>query len=363
MRTVDVRLTGASYEVRIGAGLLDESGTVLAETTDARKAALLTDDVVADLYADRVQSSIEAAGVAVVRLEVPSGETSKSWSVAGSLLESMARAGLDRRDALVSLGGGVVGDLGGFCAATYMRGISYVQVPTTLLAQVDSSVGGKTAVDLAAGKNLAGAFWQPAMVLADTTTLSDLPEQQWASGMAEIVKSSFLEGEEFVAHLESEMAALRAREPDVVEEVVASCVEFKRGVVASDERESGPREQLNLGHTLAHAIERLAGYEGAPHGIAVGTGLRFAAFLAERVLDVGSAWRSRQESLLDAAGLPAVRLPYAEDELVSAMHADKKSRGGVVRFVFSTGPGAFEVTPVEDRVIAEALALWDSGSV
>ena len=245
----------------IGPELLEDVGELVRLVAPgARKVAIITDNNVGDLFGLTVERKLIEAGFDVHPLSVAAGEASKSWAVAGEVLEALAELRLDRDDLVLALGGGVIGDLAGFVAATYLRGISFVQVPTTLLAQVDSSVGGKTGVDLRAGKNLAGAFKQPLLVIADTSTLSLLPEPEWASGLAEIAKSAVVDGEEFLGWLEENAAALVARDEAAVNEAVKRSVGFKSRVVTADETEAGPRECLNYGHTFGHALEKVSGY-------------------------------------------------------------------------------------------------------
>ena len=355
---VQVVVPNEAYEVIIGPGTIAEAGTRLAEVCTARTVALVSDTDVAGRFGARVASMIASAGFDVQSLSFEPGEPSKNWSVAGELLEAYAGLGLTREDCVVALGGGVVGDIAGFTAATYLRGISFAQIPTTLLAQVDSSVGGKTGVDLRAGKNLAGAFKQPLVVIADTDSLATLPESEWASGLAEVAKSAILESEEFLGWMERSVDALAVRESEVVVEAVRRCVAFKARVVARDEKEEGPRECLNYGHTLGHAIEKVAGYGEISHGRAVAEGMRFAARLA---VEAGQADRSfvrRQDALLDALGLPTLETSCEASALLEAMHGDKKARGGVVRMVLPDGPGVWRCIPVEDAVISEHLAAW-----
>ena len=355
---VRARTSSGRYDVEIGPGLLGELGHRMRHVSDPRAVALITDETVGAAYGERVMASLEGAGIVPFRIDVPAGEVSKSWRVAGEVLERMAQSGLDRTDAVVALGGGVVGDLAGFCAATYMRGVRFAQVPTTLLAMVDSSVGGKTAVDLAAGKNLAGAFIQPVAVLADTDTLATLTDVEWRSGLAEVAKSAILDGEPFLGWLESHAAALLAREQEAVAEAVRASVSFKAGVVEVDERETGPRESLNYGHTLGHALERVLGYGVLPHGIAVAEGMRFASRLAVRVLGASESFVARQDALLDALDLPALRGDFDADALRLAMSGDKKARGGAPRFVLVEEPGSYAVIPVDDDLLARELLSW-----
>jgi 3-dehydroquinate synthase len=277
------------------------------------------------------------------------------------LLEAFSERGIGRDDVVIALGGGVVGDLAGFCAATYARGIGLVQVPTTLLAQVDSSIGGKTGVDLPRGKNLVGAFWPPLAVITDTTCLESLPEAEWASGLAEVAKSAILDGESSFGTLSRDSAALAGRDASAVDRAVLMAAALKVRIVSDDERESGAREALNLGHTLGHAIEQVAGYGVVAHGVAVAEGIRFAARLAEEVLRVDPGWAAEQDRLLEGLGLVRGGCAYAPAEILSAMRADKKARGGEIRFVMSTGPGEWQVRPVTDAVLMAGLDKWCDG--
>ena len=357
-RVVRVDLGEASYDVVIGPGTLAETGKRVGAVIRAKRIALVSDTNVADLFGARVGASLVTAGFDVFPLSVAPGELSKSWQVAGELLEALAHLNLDRRDLVVALGGGVIGDLAGFVAATYLRGIDFVQVPTTLLAQVDSSVGGKTGVDLSAGKNLVGAFKQPRLVVADTDTLVSLPETEWASGMAEVAKSAVIGGEEFLRWLEANAGGLRRRVNCVTADTVDQCVRFKSGIVRSDEREDGVRECLNYGHTLGHAIEKVAGYGVVPHGIAVAEGMRFAARLSVEAGNGSVEFVRRQDGLLDDMGLPAMDVAFEADRILEAMYSDKKARGGKVRFVLADAPGLWRCEPIADAMIREHLTAW-----
>lgn len=349
---------GGGYDVLTGAGVLDRVGETMAALAPNGRVALVTDTTVGPLLAARVERSLRAAGVASDTFTVPAGETSKTWRQAGALLEDLAAAGLDRGGAVLALGGGVVGDLAGFAAAVYMRGVPVVQLPTTLLAQVDSSIGGKTGVDLAAGKNLAGAFWQPAAVLSDVTALHTLPDAEWGNGMAEAVKTALLAGPDAVRELAADAVLLAGRDEAATSRCVRGCAGFKARVVLADEREAGARECLNLGHTLGHAIEKTAGYGVVPHGVAVAEGLRFAAFLSARLLGAPPDLEERVGDLLDAAGVTRCGLPGDAAVLAAAMRADKKARGGVVRFVLLRRPGEWTVVPVAADVLDAALREW-----
>ncbi|MBA4371190.1 MAG: 3-dehydroquinate synthase [Coriobacteriaceae bacterium] len=355
---VRVELGERGYDVRIGRGVLAELGSGLRALTKAARVALVADERVWGLYGERVFSSLLSAGFRVSPVTVPAGEGSKSWDRAGDVLERLATAGISRDDVVVALGGGVTGDLAGFCAAVYMRGIPFVQAPTTLLAQVDSSIGGKTGVDLAAGKNLAGAFWQPLAVFADTSVLQTLSDEEWSSGLAEVAKCALLAGGESYTWLKDNAERLRAREPDCAPGAVSRAAAFKAGVVAADEREFGTRECLNYGHTFGHALERAAGYGSISHGAAVVEGMRFAAAVAEDVLGVDPGVRAAQEALFEGLGL--VRPPLRADpaEISRAMRRDKKVRGGALRFVLLKAPGVWEVATVDEAVVEKRSAEW-----
>lgn len=355
--TVEVR-AGAGYEVTLGAGLLDDVGRAVAESTGARSVALVTDANVDALFGDVVADSLRTQGVALHRFIIPAGESSKSWAQAGELLEGFAAAGMDRGSAVVGLGGGVVGDLAGFCASAFMRGIRLVHVPTTLLAQVDSSIGGKTGVDLVAGKNLAGSFWQPSQVVADVGVLRSLPDCEWQNGLVEVVKTALLQGTQELERLESTVDGLISRDERSVSDIVESCVRFKAAVVSDDEGESGLRECLNLGHTLGHAIEKVAGFGSVSHGVAVAEGLRFASMLTEEVFGAPVSYGKRTGSLLDALGVSRVTGRWDLDALVEAMLSDKKNRDGRIRFVLLRTPGDWEVVPVAEEVIMSVLRVW-----
>jgi 3-dehydroquinate synthase len=353
-----VTVPGGAYDVLVGRGLLDGLGAAVRQRSGAVLCALVTDDVVGPLFASRAEASLRAGGIEPITMWVHAGERSKSWSEAGRLLEEFSESGLGRDALVVALGGGVVGDLAGFVAATYLRGVPVVQVPTTLLAQVDSAIGGKTGVDLPRGKNLAGAFWQPALVLADTACLDTLPDPEWRSGLAEVVKSAALDGEAAFAALEASAGALARREEAAVLSAVMMAAGFKARVVSGDEREAADREALNYGHTLAHALERELGYGNVTHGAAVAEGLRFAARLAVSAVGAPVEWAQRQERLLDALGLAAMGGECDAGMLLAAMRSDKKARAGQMRLVLSTAPGEWRVEPVDERMLGDALERW-----
>lgn len=361
MKRVSVQTDSGAYFVNIGEGVLGDSGRIITERLRSKRVAVIADTTASELHGRALGDALSAAGLDVAWLNVPSGEMSKSWDVAGDLLERLAASGLERKDAIVAFGGGVVGDIAGFCAGVYMRGVDYFQIPTTLLSQVDSSVGGKTGVDLAAGKNLAGVFIQPKAVVADILLLSTLPKSEWESGLAEVAKSAILADEGFLGWMERNASRLVARDLSSISHAVEESVRFKARVVAADEREAGLRESLNLGHTLGHAIEKVAGYGCVSHGMAVAWGIRFASRLAARLGVASADFVSRQERLLYDLGLTARVRELDVDAILYAMRSDKKARGGAVRFVLAVAPGSHVVLPVEDRVITEELIAFLAG--
>ena len=347
------------YSVRIGAGVLDALGADLRgieRFASVSRALVITDANVAPLYLVRTKTALAAAGFKVSDISVPAGEATKSLAVAEEIWRAMAQLGLGRDCLVVALGGGVVGDLAGFIAATYMRGVPVVQVPTTLLAMVDSSVGGKTAVNLPEGKNLVGTFWQPAFVCADTDTLSTLPDREWRGGCGEIAKSAVIDSDDFFFWLGEHAAALAGRDESSVAEAVARCVVFKADVVARDKTEtSGVRECLNYGHTLAHAIESCAGYGVFSHGAAVAEGMRFAARIAVEEVGASQDFAAAQGELLDALGLEPLDIDATPDELMAAMKRDKKARGGMVRFVLARDVAQLMTLALPDDTVRKYL--------
>lgn len=350
------------YDVRIGEGVLPTLGDYckrLPDVASAPQLLVISDSNVAPLYLDEAKRSLEAANFRVADIVVPAGEGSKSVEVAGEIWEAMAQLDITRDCAVVALGGGVVGDIGGFVASTYMRGIPVVQVPTTLLAMVDSSVGGKTGVNLSAGKNLVGTFKQPSYVCASINALETLPHREWTCGCAEIAKSAAISGDDFFFWLYEHATALANRQADVVSEAIARSVVFKADVVAQDKTESkGVRECLNYGHTLAHAVETLSGYGTYSHGAAVAEGMRFAAILAERLVGASRELVEAQATLLDSLNLPPLDWRASSADILQAMKRDKKARAGKVRFVLLCDVGDWQLMEVEDAVILEALNEW-----
>ena len=329
-----VELAERSYDIHIGSGTLANVGPVLVTDNPLSHAIVLTDTNV-EKYASTVAESIADVGANVDVLTIEAGEKSKSAASAAALWEEVLSAGADRKTVIVAVGGGVVGDLAGFIAATFARGLAFVQVPTTLLAQVDSSVGGKTGINLSSAKNMVGAFWQPLTVLIDTDTLKTLPERDYTSGLAEVIKYGVIQDEEFFSYLEGHIFELKNRDPDTLGYVVQRCCQLKAEVVQADEREtSGRRAILNYGHTFAHALEAASGYGELMHGEAVSIGMNCAAKLAESLEMVGTEFTTRQHALLQAIGLP-LRVPPEMDieQLTNLMMHDKKVEYGKLRFI------------------------------
>jgi 3-dehydroquinate synthase len=351
---VTVPVPGRAYDVTIGRGLLAELGEHLPELRGAASVFVISDRVVADLHHAALADAIEGRGLASVLLLVPEGEEAKSLQAYESLLRQLAGREAHRDDAIIALGGGAVGDLAGFVAATYMRGLPFVQVPTTLTAQVDAAIGGKTAVNLPEGKNLVGTFTQPVAVLADVEVLSTLAERDYRSGLAEVAKYALTLDEELLAMLEGDPAPAVGRDAAVMERVIARCVAAKARVVAADERDGSARMVLNYGHSLGHALEQLDAFRGRTHGEAVAVGMVFAAALAES-RGLAPGLRARTEHLLASLGLaPSGDLPAA-DEVLRCLRLDKKYRRGV-RFVLLEDVGRpLVVDDVSDAEVGSVL--------
>jgi 3-dehydroquinate synthase len=356
--TVHVALSERSYDIEIGPGLLPEAGRFIVERTNCSHAVVITDSNVESLHGQRVVESLRHAGVRVDIATVPAGESTKSASHADKLWQLLLEFAADRKSIVVAVGGGVVGDLAGFIAATYGRGIRFVQIPTTLLAQVDSSVGGKVGINLPGAKNMVGAFWQPAAVLIDTDVLNTLPLREYRSGLAEVVKYGVILDAEFFEYFESNIDGLNNRAPSVMRHIVARSCELKAQVVSADEREeTGQRAVLNYGHTFCHAIEAETGYGTYLHGEAVSIGMLCASRLAEAMGRIDAEVTHRQHALLEALGLPLTVPDVDHDVLIRAMQKDKKTEHGKLRFVLPTRLGHVElVSGVPSDLVRSALA-------
>src|SRR5262245_35292885 len=338
-----VQLGARSYAVRIGPGLLDEAGPECARLRLGRRAAVVTQPAVAP-HASRVAQSLRGAGFDLAVLEVPEGEEAKSLRQAERLWDGFLTHGLDRTSPVIAVGGGVVGDLAGFAAASFMRGVAVVQVPTTLLAQVDASIGGKVAVNHPRGKNLIGAFHQPRLVLIDPETLRTLPDREYRSGLAEVVETGAALNADLFALLEANLEALGRRDAALLESVVATCCADEAAIVERDEREeTGIRMVLNYGHTVGHALEVLSGYRRWLHGEAVAIGMTAAGRLAVRLGLTEARTAQRQDDLLAAVGLPTEFTGIDPREVADALRHDKKARDGRVPFVLLRTLGRAEV--------------------
>ncbi|MBI4259256.1 MAG: 3-dehydroquinate synthase [Actinobacteria bacterium] len=349
MIRIPVALGPRGYDVVVGRGILAGEAVAgapfLPPHRPVERAFVVSDPRVARAWLGPAEAGLLAAGVGgVVHLPIPEGEQAKSLQVVEALCRQLAVQEAHRDDLVVALGGGVAGDVAGFAAATYMRGVPFLQVPTTLTAQVDAAIGGKTGVNLPEGKNLVGAFHQPVGVVADVLTLVTLPEREFRSGLAEVAKVALVFGGDLLEALERDPGPLLAREPGALEEAVARCVRAKAEVVAADERDEGRRLVLNYGHTLGHALERLDAFAGRTHGEGVAVGMAFAARLAEATGVAGPGLVSRHARLLASLGLPGGGPLPAADDVLRAFRMDKKYRGGA-RFVLLAEAGSAVVVP------------------
>jgi 3-dehydroquinate synthase len=332
METVQVALGARSYPIHIGVGLLAHAELVLPHLSQ-RRAAIVTNPAVGALYLQPLRGALEAAGVGVVPVTVPDGEAYKTWETLNRIFDVLLAQRCERKTALIALGGGVIGDLTGFAAAVYLRGVPFIQVPTTLLAQVDSSVGGKTGINHPLGKNMIGAFYQPRLVLADIATLNTLPPRELSAGLAEVIKYGLTLDRDFFAWLEANMEQLVARRPEALAHAVRRSCQLKAEVVAADERESGGRALLNLGHTFGHAIEAGLSYGSWLHGEAVAAGIAQAARLSQRMGLLSANDVARVSALLERARLPTTPPDLGVDRYLELMELDKKVEGGRLRLV------------------------------
>jgi len=340
---VDVNLGSRSYRIVVASGALQSVGERLRELRLGSRAALVSDGAIMRLYGKTVVASLESAGFTVTTIDVPEGEAAKTLTVAEHCWDQLLTAGLDRTSTVLALGGGAVGDVAGFAAATYMRGINFVQLPTTVLAQVDASIGGKTAIDHPLGKNMIGAFHQPRLVVVDPAVARTLPEREFRSGLAEIVKHGIVLDADYFVELERDLAPLAARDLGVLERIIGGSCRLKAAVVERDEREAELRHVLNYGHTIGHALEAATGYTRYAHGEAVSLGIVAEARLARRLGVADDETTTRQERMLETLGLP-VRAPSIDVEpIVSAMARDKKAKDGRVPFVLAPRIGAFRI--------------------
>lgn len=352
VRSVPVQLGNRSYVIKIAPGLLQNLGRECARLKLGERCAIITDKNAGKFFAKTVFDSLVRAGFSPMLITVAAGETAKRLQTAGHCYDQLAAHRLERKSFIVALGGGVVGDLAGFVAATWLRGIPFIQVPTTLLAQVDSSVGGKTGVNLPAGKNLVGSFYQPRLVLCDLDTLKTLPEREFRAGLAEVIKYGIIYDAPLFARIERDSPKILKRDKAVLAPIIARCCEIKARVVSVDETETGLRAILNFGHTIGHAIENSSGYGKFLHGEAISIGQVAEARLSQKILRLPAPHAARIENLFKAAGLPThIELNSAQrKKFFDAMRLDKKSRDGQIRFVLAREIGKVEYgqkVPVE----------------
>jgi 3-dehydroquinate synthase len=351
---VAIELGDRSYAIDVGAGLLGNA-TTWSATPAASAALIVTNDVVAPLYGARLAGMLAARYRKVHTVVLPDGEANKDWQTLNRIFDALLQHGCDRKTVIFALGGGVVGDMAGFAAASYMRGVPFVQVPTTLLAQVDSSVGGKTAINHPLGKNMIGAFYQPQQVVCDLDTLQTLPARELSAGLAEVIKYGPILDMEFLAWIETNIDALMARDPAALAHAVVRSCELKAWVVGQDERESGVRAILNFGHTFGHAIEAGLGYGQWLHGEAVGCGMVMAALLSQRLGGVDGAFVERLTALVRKAGLPVVGPVLGADRYLELMRVDKKAEAGAINFVVIDRPGHAAVRGAPDALVREVI--------
>ena len=356
MQRVDVELGERSYSIVIGSGIVDEIRAFVCQAEYSPHGMIVTDTNIAPFCAEQIAAAIAGAGVRTEIIEVPAGESSKSLTQANELFTRAIELGLDRRSPIFALGGGVVGDLAGFVAATYMRGVPFIQIPTSLLAQVDSSVGGKVAVNHMLGKNLIGAFYQPDAVFMDLDFLKTLPAREIATGLGEIIKYGIIYDADFFAWLEVNRADVLALEPAATSYMIARSCEIKADVVRQDEREGGLRRILNFGHTIAHAIEKETGYARYRHGEAVAIGMAGAADISVQMGLLPDADRVRMNELSRAMGLPLSAESVTTDAMYEDLFHDKKTVGGRIHWVLADSIGKVSVhSDVPEEMVRKTL--------
>lgn len=354
LERVAIDLGDRSYQILIGEQLLDAAST-WADLPKASAALIVTNETVSPIYAARLQAALTPLYKQVHTVALPDGESHKDWQTLNLIFDELLGKGADRKTVLFALGGGVVGDMTGFAAACYMRGVPFVQVPTTLLAQVDSSVGGKTAINHPIGKNMIGAFYQPQRVVCDLDTLQTLPQREMSAGLAEVIKYGPIADMQFLDWIDTHLDALLARDSKALAHAVKRSCEIKAWVVSQDEREGGIRAILNFGHTFGHAIEAGLGFGEWLHGEAVGCGMVMASHLSQRLGLVDEAFVSRFTALIERAGLPIVGPKLGADEYLHHMHVDKKAEAGEIKFVLIDKPGTAAVCGAPDALVAQVI--------
>lgn len=357
MTNVTVELGANSYEISIGENIFGRVADFVA-ASNFTKILLVTDSNVHDKFAAALTDIFTARGLGYDVAVIPAGELSKSLAVAETLYTRAIESRLDRKSVIIALGGGVVGDLAGFVAATYLRGVNFIQVPTTLLAQVDSSVGGKTAVNHRLGKNLIGAFYQPRAVFIDIATLKNLPEREIKAGLAEVIKYGVIRDEKFFNYLEQNVDKILSRAPEILTQIVRRSCEIKADVVSHDEKEAGLRRILNFGHTIAHAVEEETGYSAYSHGEAVAIGMVGAAIISEKIGLTAPETVTRLKNLIERLGLKTACTGCEVDKIYAALFRDKKTVGGKINWVVMKTLGAVEISSaVPENVVKAALQI------
>jgi len=354
MKTLELELGDRSYPIHIGSQLIDQAD-LYKKHLKGSFTAVVTNQTVAPLYADRVVKTLESLGQKVRLVVLPDGEVYKTWETLQKIFDALLESGADRKSTLIALGGGVIGDMTGFAAASYMRGIRFIQVPTTLLSQVDSSVGGKTGINHPLGKNMIGAFYQPQAVIADLDTLKTLPPKELAAGLAEVVKHGAIADADFFSWIEKNIEPLNACEPKAMEHAVQRSCEIKSQIVALDEKEGGVRATLNFGHTFGHAIEAGMGYGEWLHGEAVGCGMVLAADLSVRTGRLTKDDFQRIKNLVTALKLPSVPPKLGVSRYIDLMSVDKKAEGGEVRYILLDGIGRSTIKTVDEPLVIQTL--------
>jgi 3-dehydroquinate synthase len=336
MKKIKVNLDkkiSASYEICIGYDILDRLGLIIAKNVPALHYIVITDSNVLSLHGGSLMDRLRAMKLPASMIEFPAGEDSKNMGTALAIVERLLKLGADRKSALLALGGGVVGDMTGYIASTFMRSVPYIQIPTTLMAQVDSSIGGKTAIDLPEGKNLLGTFYQPKCVFIDVKFLDTLSDEEFNNGLVEVIKYGIIDDTEFFHFLEDDMKAIKSRDSEVLEKIIENSCRIKKGIVEIDEKENGLRRVLNFGHTIGHAIEAESAYT-VSHGAAVSLGMIAAVRISEKMYDLPGEDRERIERLIEEVGLPChIPKTITTDGILSRLKADKKKEGNIIHFV------------------------------
>ncbi|CCD39588.1 3-dehydroquinate synthase [Candidatus Paraburkholderia kirkii UZHbot1] len=355
MIAVNVELGERAYPIHIGAGLIGRT-ELFAPHIKGASVAVVTNSTIDPLYGNQLRAALEPLGKKVTTVVLPDGEAHKNWETLNEIFDALLTERADRKTTLIALGGGVVGDMTGFAAACYMRGVPFIQVPTTLLSQVDSSVGGKTGINHPLGKNMIGAFYQPQAVIADIGALPSLPEREMAAGIAEVIKTAAIKDAEFFEWIEANVEALNLQDESALAHAVKRSCEIKASVVAEDEREGSQRAILNFGHTFGHAIEAGLGYSEWLHGEAVGCGMVMAADLSVRLGKLDEVARQRLVRVIEAAKLPVTAPRLGDDRYVDLMKVDKKAEAGEIKFILLTHFGATEITSAPDQAVRATLA-------